>query len=192
MIRSLTFSLSFGQTLAVTGPSGSGKSTLLRALSGLVPIREGRVELEEQDAEALGIHQWRAEVSLVPQDPPFLTGSFSDFVERVANLAVQRSRGTTDTLSQETARYMAELGAARELLDSPFAHLSGGERQRLYLSLVLATKPQVLLLDEPTSALDDHAKSQVEELLRGRTCLWVTHDIGQAQRIADGCVELGS
>jgi len=70
------------------------------------------------------------------------------------------------------------------------ANLSGGEAQRVSLARALANSPEVLLLDEPTSALDDAAKLEIEALLenimpgQGLTCVVVTHDSGQAARLA--------
>jgi putative ABC transport system ATP-binding protein len=70
------------------------------------------------------------------------------------------------------------------------ANLSGGEAQRVSLARTLANSPDILLLDEPTSALDEHTRQGVEELIcsiigeQKLTCLIVTHDMGQAQRMA--------
>ena len=71
------------------------------------------------------------------------------------------------------------------------ATLSGGEAQRISIARALANQPEVLLLDEPTSALDDLSKQEIEHLLaslvreRNMTCVWVTHDVAQARRVAD-------
>jgi putative ABC transport system ATP-binding protein len=76
--------------------------------------------------------------------------------------------------------------------------LSGGEAQRVSITRALANQPEVLLLDEPTSALDEAAKADVELLLeklihsRDLTCIWITHDTAQAQRMADKVLFLES
>jgi putative ABC transport system ATP-binding protein len=75
--------------------------------------------------------------------------------------------------------------------DRDVSNLSGGEAQRVSLARALANSPETLLLDEPTSALDDTSQQAIEELVlsiireRRMTAVIVTHDTGQAHRIAD-------
>ena len=74
--------------------------------------------------------------------------------------------------------------------DREVSTLSGGEAQRVSIARALANQPVVLLLDEPTSALDEQAKGGIEMLIRQivqerqLTCVMVTHDVGQARRMA--------
>jgi putative ABC transport system ATP-binding protein len=71
------------------------------------------------------------------------------------------------------------------------SNLSGGEAQRVSIARMLANAPEVLLLDEPTSALDEESAREVEDLVldivreRRMTCVIVTHNNGQARRLAD-------
>ena len=74
------------------------------------------------------------------------------------------------------------------MLNKKGTFLSGGQQQRLCIARALAMKPDVLLMDEPTSALDPIATAHIEELMQEMqkdvTRLIVTHNMGQAMRIA--------
>jgi putative ABC transport system ATP-binding protein len=81
------------------------------------------------------------------------------------------------------------------VLDQAADDLSGGEAQRMCLARTLLTDPDVLLMDEPTSALDPTNRRAIERLTRrladaGLPVVWVTHDLGQLQRLADHVVVL--
>lgn len=81
----------------------------------------------------------------------------------------------------------------RPLAGAPALKLSGGERQRLALARAWLTEPRLMLLDEPTASLDPSATEQVEQLIgdiRASGCrvLLVSHNLGQAARLADEVV----
>jgi tungstate transport system ATP-binding protein len=82
------------------------------------------------------------------------------------------------------------LGQLQDLAERPARVLSGGEQQRLSMVRALAAEPDLLLLDEPTASLDPQATAAIEALVgeaaaRGVKIVMVTHDRGQAQRLAD-------
>ncbi len=89
-------------------------------------------------------------------------------------------------------RAQAALARARltHLAGSPARVLSGGEQQLLSIARALATAPEILILDEPTSNLDPAATKAIEALLgvvrsEGTRIVLITHDLGQARRLAD-------
>lgn len=163
----------------VLGPNGAGKSQLLRALHGLVQPTAGRI-----DWNGISPDQARAHQALVFQKPVLLRRSVAanvDFVLRSRGLAMARRDALLDHVGlSHKARQPARL-------------LSGGEAQRLALARALATNPDVLFLDEPTASLDPASVSRIEDILRqavqrGTRVILVTHDIGQARRMADDIV----
>ena len=93
------------------------------------------------------------------------------------------------TYDHEIARILEEVGLA-DLARQPARMLSGGEQQRLTLARALATTPRVLFLDEPTASLDPASTTAIEAIVqraheRGTKIVFVTHDLGQARRLAD-------
>lgn len=180
----LEFRLEPGQTLAVRGASGSGKSQLLRQLAGLDAdadqTQSGTVSFRELSRDEWSPFEWRTEVCFVPQHTPRLSGTPAEFAERIAHFREQQSREATDPRGLAT-----RFGLNDSQWVQPWTELSIGERQRMLLAVLLSRRPGVLLLDEPTAALDPDSTCAVEEALGDQTCIWVTHDSQQAERVAD-------
>lgn len=94
-------------------------------------------------------------------------------------------------MSQDSIEQLLALVALAGYAGRNVANLSGGEAQRVSVARTLANSPLVLLLDEPTSALDDTSKREVESSIQrivrdqGLTCIIVTHDTAQAERLAE-------
>ncbi|MCE8511365.1 ATP-binding cassette domain-containing protein [Ruegeria pomeroyi] len=164
----------------ILGPNGAGKSLLLRCLHGLIQADAGTVR---QNGRALDAEE-RASQAMVFQRPVMLRRSVAgnlDFVLRRRGLnRAQRQARIAALLAEGGLPSRARQGARS---------LSVGEAQRLAILRALATEPEVLFLDEPTSALDPGATQAVESLVlrasaRGVRIVMVTHDIGQARRLA--------
>ncbi len=165
----------------VMGPNGAGKSLLLRMLHGLIEPTAGEI--------LWGGHPLTTEVrrrqALVFQKPVLLRRSVAanvDFVLRGKGIPARR---------EALLEYVGLGGHAGQ----PARLLSGGEQQRLALARALATDPQVLLLDEPTASLDPASVLKIEEIVRGvaaegKRIIFITHDLGQAKRLADDVVFL--
>ncbi|MEY2435730.1 MAG: UDP-glucose/iron transport system ATP-binding protein [Acidimicrobiaceae bacterium] len=167
------------------GPSGAGKSTLLRLCNRLEVPTSGTIRFKGDDIAGLDPLRLRRRVGMVFQRPTLFPGTIRD------NLRVALPDGTDDTYVDALDR----AGLAAAFLDRTGDELSGGEAQRACLARTLVTSPEVLLMDEPTSALDDANTRLLERhtcsLTRdGVTVLWVTHDLAQADRIADHALTL--
>ena len=166
------------------GPSGSGKSTLLRLLNRLADPDAGTVRFHGEDVRSLDPLELRRRAVLVPQLPAPVPGTVADNVRFGPSL---RQREI------DVARPLELAGLDTGYADREAERLSVGEQQRVMLARALALEPEVLLLDEPTAALDDAAKEAVEQALAGLhgvSMVLVTHERGQADRLASTVVEL--
>ncbi len=192
IVDGVTMDVLAGEVMMVVGPSGSGKSSLLRLINRLDEPTAGTVYLDGRDYRELPPLELRRRVGMMMQMAYLFPGTVADNIR-----FGPRQRGVE--LSDETIeRLLARVGLAG-FSDRDVARLSGGEAQRVALARVLANEPEVILLDEPTSALDQDAKDAVENLLQEiireecLTCIWVSHDLQQAARMADrvGVMEAG-
>ncbi|CAN5540024.1 phosphate ABC transporter ATP-binding protein [soil metagenome] len=188
VLREVSLTLPEGAS-CVAGDSGSGKSTLLRLLNRLADPDSGTIAYGGRALGSMAVLDLRREVALVPQLPALLPGTVAENVAFGPGL-----------IGREV-----EVGPLLELAGLPAAfagreahRLSVGEQQRVMLARALALEPRVLLLDEPTSALDARARDRVEETLvdlrrrLGLSLVLVTHDLAQAERLADRVVRLES
>jgi len=185
-----------GETVAVLGPNGAGKSTLFRCLAGLLPIDEGRIDLDGQalDDPAGGVF-------VAPEQRPVAV-VFQDYLlfpnlTALENVAFGlRARGIPKAESRARARaWLERVGLGDHTGHRPRA-LSGGQAQRVALTRALATDPRLLLLDEPLAALDAGSRGDVRRDLRRHLTtfdgvrLLVTHDPVDAYALADRVVIL--
>lgn len=180
-----------GRTLAVLGPNGSGKSTLVGALAGLVPLTEGRVELDgrvlDDPAADVFIPPEERRVGVVFQDYvlfPHLT------VEENVAFAIKSRRVDRRSVRRVTAEWLRRFDLV-ELAGRRPGDLSGGQRQRVALARALAADPDLLLLDEPLAAVDATNRVRLRRTLRDHLDrfpgprLLITHDPVDAFFLAD-------
>ncbi|NNL96833.1 MAG: phosphate ABC transporter ATP-binding protein [Acidimicrobiia bacterium] len=179
-LAEVTFDIPAGGITVLVGPSGSGKSTLLRLCNRLEVPSGGTVRYRGRPLSEFDPLQLRRQVGMVFQRPVLFAGTVRDNLEE--------ADGEAGRSGLENALERAALD--RSFLDRPASELSGGEAQRVCLARALVARPEALLMDEPTSSLDGAAVSRLEQLARrladaGTPVVWVTHDLGQMQRIAD-------
>jgi subfamily B ATP-binding cassette protein MsbA len=178
-LADISLSVAPGETVALVGPSGGGKSTILSLLPRFYDVTGGRIMINGRDIRELKLHDLRASIALVTQEP-FL---FDDTI--AANIAYGRADAT-----QEDIEAAAAAAAAREFIKAlPEGYdtrvgeggmrLSGGQRQRVAIARAFLKDAPIVLLDEATSALDTESEALVQEaldrLMRGRATLMIAH-----------------
>ncbi len=169
VLESLTLHIAPGECAALMGPSGCGKSSLLNLTAGLIHPTAGSVTVNA------------GRIAYAFQDPrllPWLTAAQN------VNAALSDRAATMP----QAMEWLEAVGLA-DAADKLPRELSGGMRQRVNLARALAYDGELLLLDEPTKGLDADLREDIWALLqahsRGRTVLLATHDIQEAEALAD-------
>ncbi|UCH39949.1 MAG: ATP-binding cassette domain-containing protein [Gammaproteobacteria bacterium] len=181
LIDNISLTIDSSGISVIMGANGAGKSLLLRLIHGLLRPSGGDVRW---NGSALNLAT-RQRQALVFQKPVLMRRSVAANIDFVLKSRDGQDRQRRDQLLQEAGLYRQRQQPARLL--------SGGEQQKLALARALATEPEVLLLDEPCASIDSASTLQIENLLRqtrerGVKIILVTHDIGQARRLADDVV----
>ena len=186
LIDGLHLTLRPGVRTVVMGPNGSGKSLTLRLLHGLLQPTAGAILWAGRPAD----DAVRRRQAMVFQRPVLLRRS------AIANVThALRSRAVPRHERHARAERMLAKAGLAALTHTPARLLSGGEQQRLALARALSLEPEVLFLDEPTANLDPASTLTIEQLIQtahdqGTKIVLVTHDVGQARRLADEVVFL--
>lgn len=200
ILEDVTLSVDPGEIFVVIGPSGTGKTTLLRILSMFERPDSGTVQLFGEDVWSLTERERlkrRRRTAMVFQQ----ANLFNTTVYRNVSYGLRVRTEWTDrlrtslplvgrSLDPETVSKMLEVVGLDGAEDRESSSLSGGEAQRVAFARALATGSDYLLLDEPTSDLDPRNTAVIEDAIRtastrNRGIVIATHDMNQAERLAD-------
>jgi phospholipid/cholesterol/gamma-HCH transport system ATP-binding protein len=187
-----------GEVLGFVGGSGAGKSVLMRAIIGLLPKRQGTVEVFGSDLDTLNGRQRRA----IEQrwGVLFQQGAlFSNLtVKQNVQAPMREHLGISRRLRDELAMLkIALVGLPPDAASKYPSELSGGMIKRAALARALALDPDILFLDEPTSGLDPIGAGEFDDLIAtlqktlDLTVFMVTHDLDSLYAICDRVAALG-
>ena len=180
-IKNLTFDVYSEEFVTILGPSGSGKSTVLSIISGLLPITDGKFNLNilsENSNQNVGYMFQR----------DYLFGWRT--IEQNVFLGLEIKKLLNDKTKNYAIELLKKYGLGDFLKSYP-NELSGGMRQKVALIRTLAVNPQILLLDEPFSALDFQTRinlaDEVRKIIKNehKTAILVSHDISEAISVSD-------
>ncbi|PAZ11918.1 multidrug ABC transporter ATP-binding protein [Streptomyces sp. SA15] len=188
VLKGVAFTARRGEVVLLLGPNGAGKTTTIEVLEGFRMRSAGDVTVLGTDP-ADGDERWRARLGIVLQ-------SWRDHGkwrvrELLAHLGSYYAPYSTALVRRpwEVDELLAAVGLT-EQADKRVGTLSGGQRRRFDVAVGIVGRPEVLFLDEPTAGLDPEARNEFHGLVRGladenTTVLLTTHDLAEAERLAD-------
>jgi ABC-2 type transport system ATP-binding protein len=185
-VDDLSFTAEAGRVTCVLGPNGAGKTSTIECLEGLRRPTAGRLSVLGLDPAGNRADRQRLteRIGVMLQEGGVQPG--------VRPLEALRHAAALYTSAADPAALLARLGLDG-LERRTWRQMSGGEQRRLALALALVGRPQVAFLDEPTAGVDVAGRQTIRSVVRdlrdeGVTVLLTTHDLDEAERVADDVV----
>ena len=193
ILKGVDAALGTGRIVTIIGPNGSGKSTLIKTLAGLLPARQGEIELEGKRLNDLSApKRVRAGIAYVPQEYNVFRNLTVLENLKIAREFMGAGRSRERVLDDEVAGLFPELAAHHR---TQAGNLSGGQRQMLAFACALTVRPKVLMLDEPSAGLSPKHMGDVFDKVQrvnamGVSILMVEQNAREALRISHTCIVL--
>ena len=204
-IRGVNLQVNPGEVVALAGESGSGKTALCRAVMRLhsqhASIDKGQILLEGMDVTHLlekEMESVRGRLcSMVFQDPMSSLNPVYSVGKQITEVILLHEKNTPKQAQARAVELLRQMGIEEpEKRFFQYPHqFSGGQRQRIAIAIAMACSPKLLIADEPTTALDIRTQNEIMGLLKNVQAgnseqaaggmLFVTHDLGLAEHIAD-------
>lgn len=178
-LKHVSFEVPEGTSLGIVGANGAGKSTLIRALGGILPPTEGRIEVHGRISALLALG-----VGFNPN----LSGTENVILGGLAN-------GLSRKQVQERAQEIADFAELGDFMDLPIRTYSSGMRSRLAFAVSVHMDPDILMIDEALSAGDakfkKKAADKMHELMQSaRAMFLVSHALGSIKEMCNAAIWL--
>lgn len=179
VLKNIQLHIPAGSAVGVIGPSGSGKTSLLHAVAGILPVAQGRLEIDGADISQYPRTQLGGWTGYLAQHVELFEGTVAQNIGRFeqnndeAIVEAAMAASVHQLVLKLPKGYDTRLGPQGE-------GLSGGMRQRIGLARALYNNPQLLLLDEPNAHLDEAGEIALAKAIQahqqqGNTAILVTH-----------------
>jgi ATP-binding cassette subfamily B protein len=184
VLRNISFDISAGEKVALLGPSGAGKSTIVSLILRLYELEHGEILIDGVNVKDYKRESLRQQIGIVMQDTVMFGASIKE------NIAYGKVEATMEEI-ENAARaanaheFVCKLEDGYDtVIGERGGTLSGGQRQRIAIARAFVRNAAILVLDEPMTGLDVENEAAVrvalERLMRGKTCLLITHDLAAA------------
>lgn len=179
VLKSVSFSLQEGKSLAIVGATGAGKSTIINLISRLYPHRNGKILIDGIPVEEFDKQYLRSRISVVMQDVFLFSGSIRDNI-RLLNPEISDEQIVEAAKQIGAWPFIEKLDEGLEYnVRERGASLSVGQRQLISFIRALVFNPDILILDEATSSVDSETELTIqlaiEKMMRGRTSIIIAH-----------------
>lgn len=198
VLDDVSLALPAGSVTALVGRTGAGKSVLVETLPRLIETPPGHIFLDGRDITTLPLASLRRAIGYAPQEAYLFSTTIADNIRHgLAHAGADPNDDVRIRRAAHAAGLDRDLAALPNGLDTLVGErgitLSGGQRQRVALARAIAAEPRVLILDDSLSSVDAQTEreilAQLDEVMRGRTTVLISHRIAAIRR-ADRIVVL--
>ena len=195
ILKGVDLAVATGTIVTIIGPNGSGKSTLVKTLAGLLPARQGDIQLKGASIRDLTppkrVH---AGISYVPQEYNVFRNLTVLENLKIAREFMSGGRAKGPVVSEELVALFPELPTRFKALAG---NLSGGQRQMLAFACALTVRPDLLIMDEPSAGLSPKYMTDIFDSIRkvnetGVSVLMVEQNAIEALRISSQCIVMAN
>ncbi len=194
-VSDVSFEIQPLETLGLVGESGSGKTTLIRAISGTIPISQGRIFWDGRDLAMLDSRErrrLRKDMPMIFQDPLAALNPRMTVGQIIAEpLRTHNSKVNKTETVKKVGEIMERVGLLPSQANRYPHEFSGGQCQRIGIARALILKPRLVICDEPVAALDVSVRAQVVNLLQELqrdfelAIIFIAHDLSVIKQISN-------
>lgn len=181
VVKGVSFSVPFGQSVAIVGGNGCGKSTLMNLLARFYDVQQGEILIDGVDIRDVHPRKLRRQIAWVTQDACLFKGTIWQNIAYGSKTATDEDIKAAADLAMVTAFVKTMPRGFETQVGDNGRQLSSGQRQRVALARAVLANPQILILDEATSQIDGKTETVLHEglahFIRSRTTFVVTHRV---------------
>lgn len=192
-LKSVSFGVKAGESIAIIGTTGSGKSTIANLLCRMYDVSEGEVKIDEISIKDYSLSTVRGNIGYVPQDVFLFSETIADNIafgnQKLTEEQIRQASDYAD-LTENIDRFPKGF---QTMLGERGITLSGGQKQRVSIARAIAREPKILIMDDCLSAVDTKTENSIlnsmKKIMVGRTTVIISHRVSSAQ-LADKIIVL--